>query len=195
MNSSIQSKSEQKTQKTSPKRKNHTRMIKELVVFAMLGSIMFASDLLMEILPNIHLLGMLIMAFTVTYRVKALIPIYIYVMLQGVYAGFSLWWIPYLYVWTILWALTMLIPKKTPKVVASIVYPAICALHGFAFGILYAPGQALMFGLDFKQTLAWVAAGFPFDIIHGVSNIFTGLLVLPFSLLLTKLSRKIGMID
>ncbi len=170
-------------------------MIKELVVFAMLGSIMFVSDLMMEVLPNIHLLGMLIMAFTVTYRVKALIPIYVYVMLQGVYAGFAAWWVPYLYVWTVLWALTMLIPKKTPKVAAGIIYPILCSLHGFAFGILYAPGQALMFGLNFKQMLAWIVAGFPFDIIHGISNIFTGLLILPFSALLIKLSKKIGIID
>ena len=170
-------------------------MIKELVVFAMLGSIMFVSDLMMEVLPNIHLLGMLIMAFTVTYRVKALIPIYVYVMIQGVYAGFAAWWVPYLYVWTVLWVFAMLIPRKIPKVAAGIIYPILCSLHGFAFGILYAPGQALMYGLDFKGMLAWIVAGIGFDITMGISNIFAGLLVLPFSKLLAKLSKKIGIID
>ena len=70
------------------------------------------------------------------------------------------------------------------------VYPAICALHGFAYGILYAPAQALLFGLDFTQTLAWIASGLPFDAIHGVSNIFTGMLVIPLSNLLKKLLRS-----
>ena len=161
----------------------------------MLGSVMFASKLIMEVLPNIHLLGMLTMALTVTYRLKALIPIYVYVMLQGLYSGFNAWWFPYIYVWTVLWGVTMLIPRKTPKVVAGIIYPILCSLHGFAFGILYAPGQALMFGYNFEETLAWIATGLAFDITHGISNIFTGLLVLPFSALLIKLSKKIGIID
>ena len=55
----------------------------ELVVFAMLGSLMFCSKIIMEALPNIHLLGMFTMTFTVVFRFKALIPIYIYVMING----------------------------------------------------------------------------------------------------------------
>ena len=39
---------------------------------------------------------------------------------------------------------------------------------------------------------ARVAAGLPFDIIHGISNIFTGMLVLPFSELIKKLMRQFG---
>ena len=89
----------------------------------------------------------------------------------------------------------MLIPRKIPKVATGIIYPILCSLHGFAFGILYAPGQALMFGYNFEETLAWIAMGLAFDITHGISNIFTGLLVLPFSELLKKLSKKIGIID
>lgn len=165
-------------------------MIFEMVLFSMFGSLMFCSKLIMEALPNIHLLGMLTMVLTVSFRAKALIPIYIYVLLNGIYAGFNMWWIPYLYIWTILWGITMLIPKKIPRKLACVVYPTICALHGFAYGTLYAPAQALMFGLNLEQMLAWIASGIPFDIIHGVSNIFTGLLVLPFSELIKKLMKR-----
>ena len=154
----------------------------------MLGTLMYCSKVIMSVLPNIHLLGMLTMTYTVVYRAKALIPIYIYVMLDGLFSGFNFWWLPYLYIWTILWAITMLLPKKMPLKIAAIVYPIICALHGFAFGTLYAPAQALMFGLNFEQTVAWIIAGIPFDVVHGVSNIFTGMLVIPFSELMKKLS-------
>ena len=164
----------------------------ELVLFAMFGALMFCSKLIMEAFPNIHLLGMFTMLLTVTFRAKALIPIYIYVFLNGVYAGFNMWWVPYLYIWTILWAITMLLPKNMPKKVARVVYPAVCALHGFAYGTLYAPAQALMFGFNFEQTLAWIASGIVFDIIHGVSNIFTGMLVLPLSDLLKKMLKRRG---
>ena len=86
------------------------------MLFAALGTLMFVSKLIMEVLPNIHLLGMFTMAYTVVFRKKALIPIYVNVMLTGIYLGFSPWWVPYLYVWTVLWGITMLIPKSiSPK--------------------------------------------------------------------------------
>ena len=96
---------------------------RELAVFALLGSFMFISKLLMEGLPNVHLLGMLTISYTLVYRKKALIPIYVYVLLNGLYAGFNMWWVPYLYIWTVLWAITMLLPKKMPKKVSAVVYP------------------------------------------------------------------------
>ena len=160
-----------------------------MVLFAMLGTLMFCSKLIMEMLPNIHLLGMFTMLFTLVFRKKALLPIYIYVALTGLYAGFSMWWIPHLYLWTILWGITMVLPQKMPKAAACIVYPVVCALHGFAYGTLYAPAQALMFGFDLEQTVAWILAGIPFDLIHGFSNFAVGFLVLPLSAALTKLMR------
>lgn len=153
--------------------------IRETVIFAMLGALMYISKWLMEFLPNIHLIGVIIVAITVVYRKKALYPIYVFVFIAGLLGGFSTWWIPYLYVWTVLWGMTMLLPKKMPQKIAPVVYMIICSLHGFIYGILYAPAQALMFNLDFKATVAWVVAGFPFDITHGISNFLCGILIVP----------------
>lgn len=75
----------------------------------MLGAVMYASKVIMEIAPNIHLLGTFIVAFTVVYRRKALYPIYVYVILNGIFCGFAAWWLPYLYVWAILWGAVMLL--------------------------------------------------------------------------------------
>ncbi|MBQ2750786.1 MAG: hypothetical protein IJF34_13460, partial [Clostridia bacterium] len=50
--------------------------IREIAVFGMLGALMFASKIIMEALPNIHLLGMFTVVFTAVYRKKALYPIY-----------------------------------------------------------------------------------------------------------------------
>lgn len=145
----------------------------------MLGALMYMSKWLMEFLPNIHLIGVIIVAITVVYRKKALYPIYIFVLVTGLLGGFSAWWVPYLYIWTVLWGFTMLLPKKLPKKAEPIIYMTVCSLHGFLYGVLYAPAQALMFGLDFKGTIAWIAAGFPFDITHGISNFLCGILIVP----------------
>ena len=171
------------------KRNTYYQKIWELVVFSMLGALMFCSKIVMEALPNIHLLGMLTMVYTIVFRYKALIPIYLYVILNGLFAGFSPWWVPYLYIWTVLWGVTMLLPKKMPKVVASVVYPVVCSLHGLFFGALYAPVQALMYHFTFKQTMAWISAGLAFDIIHCIGNFAVGLLILPLSMVLKKLAR------
>ena len=152
---------------------------REITIFAMLGAVMYASKLLMEVAPNIHLLGVFTIAFTVVYRKKALYPIYIYVILNGIFSGFAVWWVPYLYVWTVLWGAVMLLPKHLPKKIRALVYMAVCAGHGFLFGTLYAPAQALLFGMSFQGMVSWIIAGLPFDFIHGVSNFFCGILIVP----------------
>ncbi|MBQ9162753.1 MAG: hypothetical protein IJX74_05695 [Clostridia bacterium] len=167
------------------------RRILEMCVFAMIAALMLCSKLIMEFLPNIHLLGMFTMLCAIVFRAKGLIPIYLYVMLNGVIAGFNLWWVPYLYIWTVLWGMTMLIPKNISPKVAAVVYPTVCALHGLLYGTLYAPAQALMLGFDFEQTVAWIVAGLPFDIVHCVGNAVAGLLILPLSQLLPKLMKRI----
>lgn len=161
--------------------------IREMAIFAMLGALMYCSKVLMEWAPNIHLLGALTMTYTIVYRKKALYPIYTYVLLNGLFAGFATWWIPYLYIWTVLWGVTMLLPQNMPKKVAIPVYMLVCGLHGLGFGTLYAPAQALFFGLSFKATLAWIAAGLPWDAVHGLGNLAAGTLIVPLSGLLKKI--------
>ncbi len=163
--------------------------VREIAIFGLLGSLMYAAKAIMEALPNIHLVGALIVAYTVVYRKKALYPIYIYVLLCGLFGGFNLWWLPYLYVWTVLWGAVMLLPKRMPKWVATVVYMVVCSLHGFLFGVIYAPAQALLLGLDFNGMIAWIISGLPFDITHGISNFVCGALILPIVNLLRSLER------
>ena len=145
--------------------------LRDMAVFSMAGAMMFCSDLLLDALPNIHLIGMFTMLLTLIYRHRALIPVYIYVMLTALYYGFALSVVPYYYVWAVLWGMTMLLPRKIPDLAAAFIYPAVCSLHGLLFGTLCAPSQALLFGLDFKQMIAWIVAGIPFDLIHAAGNL------------------------
>lgn len=150
---------------------------------------MFCSKILMEFLPNIHLLGMFTMVYTLAFRKKALIPIYVSVLLTGLYFGFNMWWLPYIYIWTILWAVTMALPRNMSKKARYIVYPIVCCLHGLLYGTLYAPAQALMMGLGFKAMLAWIVSGLPWDLVHGAGNLVAGLLIVPLAELLGKLQK------
>lgn len=161
-----------------------------MAVFAMLGALMYASKMIMEVAPNVHLLGVFTIAFTVVYRKKALYPIYTYVLLNGIFCGFATWWIPYLYLWAVLWGATMLLPKRIPEMIRPLVYMLLCAAHGFLFGTLYAPAQALLYGLSFQKMVAWIISGLPWDFVHGVSNFFCGILIVPVIKILTFLENK-----
>ncbi len=160
--------------------------VREICIFAILGALMYGSKILMEALPNIHLLAMFTMTITLVYRKKALIPIYLYVLINGFFAGFATWWIPYLYIWTILWGVTMILPKQMPDKISMVIYPLICGLHGLLFSVMYVPFQALFYGLDWNGVIGWIVAGFPFDVIHAVGDLCAGLLVLPLSKVLKK---------
>ncbi len=161
---------------------------KEIAIFGLIGALMYISKVALEMLPNLHLIGVFTVATTAFYRKKALYPIYIFIFLTGLLNGFGTWWFPYLYIWAVLWAVVMILPKNMTSATATVVYAIVCSLHGFLFGVLYAPFQALVYNLTFEGTIAWIIAGLPWDAIHGVSNLICGLiLIMP----LVKLFERI----
>ncbi len=150
--------------------------LKELVVFAMLGALMCVTTLAMEWLPNVHLLAAFILSMTAVYRKKALYPVYIFVMLYGLMKGFPTWWLPYLYIWPILWLVGMLLPRRHP--LPMVWYVAAGGLFGFlSFGVLYAPANVLLFSHTWATLPAWLLAGLPFDLLSMVGNAAACLLV------------------
>ena len=171
-----------------------TLTIREIAVFAMLGTLMTVSDMVMNLIPNVHLGGMFIVVFTLVYRAKALLPLYIYVLLIGLYEGFGFWWFTYLYIWAILWAVVMLLPRKMPHWLAPVIYSIVCAAHGFAFGLLWAPSQMLLMSFSFEQILVWWKWGFiTADIPHGIGNLCASVLIVPLVTLLRRLNGSIGL--
>jgi energy-coupling factor transport system substrate-specific component len=164
--------------------------VRDLAIFAVLSTIMYVSRFSLQWIPFIQLLGPIIAAVTLAYRVRALIPIYVYIMLDGMFSGFSFWWLPYLYIWLPMWLMFMFAGKlRLPYKVKVPLYMVLCALHGLAFGIMYAPAQALMFGLSFEALVAWVIMGLSFDVMHAIGNFAAGVLIIPLSELLKKLSK------
>lgn len=171
--------------------------VRETALFGMFGALMFLTKYLMQAIPNIHLLAMFIAAFTIVYRWKALIPLYVYVLIDGIVGGFAMWWIPYLYIWLTIWAAVMLVSpilerKQVSAKKQTVIYMLLCALHGLTFGMMYAPVQALAYGLSFKAMLTWIVAGLWFDAIHGAGNFAAGALVVLLAGLLRKLEQVSG---
>ena len=155
-----------------------------LIIFPLLGVIQFESKQVLEFLTIVY---------TLVYRRYALIPIFLFIFLEGlIVAGFGLWWYPYLYLWPLLWALTMLLPKRMLVWLQAPAYMTLCCLFGLAYGSLYAPFQCYAFlDGDWSRVPAWIALGFPWDVIHAVGNLVMGTLITPLTELLRGLERQI----
>ena len=73
-----------------------------MVLFAILGAMTFAAKYVMSFLPNIEPVSLMVMLFAVVFGWKALYPIYLYVLMEVLFYGISLWNINYLYIWAVL---------------------------------------------------------------------------------------------
>lgn len=164
--------------------------VRETCLFGLLGALIYASKAILAIIPNVHLVGVFIVAITVVYRKKAIFAIYVFVLLSGLLDGFGVWWFSYLYIWLPLWGVVMILPKDMKIGVKTVVYMCVCSAHGFLYGLMYMPVQAIITGLSMEALRAWFIAGLPYDLIHGVSNFFCGLLICPIISALNEIEKK-----
>ena len=161
--------------------------IRALVRDALLAAILIVSKEMLAFLPNVELISTLLMAYTVVYRFRALLPLYFFVAVEAfLYPSVSTT-LMYLYVWLAPWGIAMLLPRKP---LPAPVYMVIGGLFGLSFGIFCAPVQAAYFGLSCKGTLAWIVAGFPFDFTHAIGNFAIGILAPVLIRLLMKLEKQ-----
>lgn len=74
---------------------------REIVIYGILSAVLLAAQVSLGFLPNIEIVTLLILVYTLVFRKKVFFIIYIFVFLEGLIYGFGLWWINYLYVWSI----------------------------------------------------------------------------------------------
>ena len=163
----------------------------ELVLFSALTALLFLLDIVLEVAMNVELVSMLVATYTLVFRKKALIILYLYVALYLLLFGFGVYNLAYLYIWLVLWGVFMLLPTKGNRAFCTLLYALVSALYGFAFGALYMPAWAVAFNLDAKGILAWWIAGVPADIIHAAGNFAFGFLILPLSEILFSLKKRV----
>lgn len=169
--------------------------LRDTAVLSLFAALMVISDQLMNALPNVHLLAMFIILLTRFYRVKALYPIYVFVLIDGLLEGFFLsTWVMYSYIWLILWVWVMLLPKNLSPKAEWIVYPLLGALHGITFGLFGSPASYFLFFSSETWSLRhygqYLLAGLPFDALHMAGNFAACLLVVPLLRFMERLRQK-----
>lgn len=161
--------------------------VREIVLFGILGAMTFAAKYVMSYLPNIEPVSLMVMLFAVVFGVKALFPIYLYVLMEILFFGLGLWNINYLYIWAVLaLAAYLLRDMKSP-----VGWAVLSGVFGLLFGALCGIVDIFIGGFGYAVS-KWVS-GIPFDIAHCVGNFVIALLLFnPLRELLTKLYKRMA---
>jgi len=159
----------------------------DLVLDAMLSAILFVSQISLSWLPNVELVSLLLILYTLVFGKHVWLILYAFVLLEGLVYGFGLWWFTYLYVWPILPAAVFLIYKN--KMPGAVSISLLSGIFGMLFG-LFCSGFYFVSGGP-GAALAWWIPGIPFDIIHGAGNFLLSLILFdPLYRLLSSLKRR-----
>ncbi len=144
---------------------------RDIVVAALMAAIMLISQVALAVLPNIELVSILIITGTIVFERKALLSIYIFALLEGLIYGFGIWWVNYLYVWTILYIIVRLLRSQRQP----LFWAVISAIFGLSFGLLCAIPYAVVGGF-YAGVANWVS-GIIFDLLHCVGNFVVALVL------------------
>ena len=142
-----------------------------LVLYALFGALFFAVQIALAPIPNVELVSVLILVTALSYGTEILFSIYIFAILEGLLYGFGIWWIMYLYVWTILALVVILLKNKG----TWILWCLVLAFFGLAFGALCSLPYLVAFGP--ATALAWWIEGIPYDLMHCAGNFASGLIM------------------
>ena len=144
---------------------------------------MVVSQVALAALPNIELVTLFVILTAHRFGIRALYPVYVFVIAEGLIYGIHLWWLSYLYIWAILVFVICLIRKNS----SAIVYTIVAAVYGLTFGTLSSLPYFITGGLG--AGVANIISGLTFDLLHFIGNtVSVALLFSPLNKIFEKYS-------
>lgn len=136
-----------------------------------MGGLIFATKAALASIPNINLNTVLIILTVVFFRWRAMYSVAIYVLLEGLVFGFSLWWFSYLYAWPLLVVVCILFRRNESVVIWAVV--------AGVWGLLFGPIVYLLYFIvnGWHMVFSMWVAGIPYDITHCAGNFFLTLIL------------------
>lgn len=138
--------------------------IRDITLPAIAAALLVGVQVAMMSLPNIELVTLLIILYTLHFKVKTVYIIYVFVVIEGVIYGFHIWWIVYLYIWTLLFIIALLLNRMRSPLLWAIVG----GTYGLLFGSLSSIPYFITAGLG--GGIAYIVAGIRFDLLHCIGN-------------------------
>lgn len=132
---------------------------------ALLSAILYVSKIALEFLPNVELVSLLVIAYTLVLGSEAFLIVTVFNLFELIQWGFGSWWVSYLYVWPLLAFIVLLLRKIIKE--EFLIWGIVSGGFGLMFGSLFAIPYLL---IDPSYALAYWIAGLPWDVWHGVWN-------------------------
>ena len=156
--------------------------VRKITRIALLSAILYVSKVALEFLPNVELVSLLTVLYTLVFGKEAFLIVTVFNLFELIQWGFGTWWVSYLYVWPLLVLITLLLKKIIKE--GFLIWSVVSGLFGLIFGSLFA---IVYLPVDPAYALAYWISGLPWDVWHGVCN-FVLMLVIgkPLYLLLKK---------
>ncbi|MCM1132589.1 MAG: hypothetical protein NC340_03865 [Ruminococcus flavefaciens] len=146
------------------------KKIRQITRIALLGALLYASQVALSAIPNIEVVTLLIVIFTKNLGKEGTLACFVYVFLTAITWGFGLWWLTYL----VIWPLFSLIVYRLRKTDSWAVWAIINGAFGLCFGAVFALPYIVaspLYALNY-----WIS-GIPFDIAHCIGNFATALIL------------------
>ena len=137
----------------------------DMAWMGVLTALLFMGQVIMSFLPNLEIVSLLIILYTIFFGKKVFWMIYGFVFLEGFLYGFGMWWFQYLYIWSILAVVVLLLRNNTSALFWSI----ISGFFGLSFGAL-CTRPYLITGGPAAAFSYWVS-GLGFDLTHCIGNV------------------------
>lgn len=75
---------------------------RRLALLGILTAVLLGGQVALAALPNVEIVSLLVILYSLLLGRQVFLIIYAFVLLEGCLYGFGLWWVSYLYVWTLL---------------------------------------------------------------------------------------------
>ncbi len=139
---------------------------RDIALIGLLSASITSGKLILSFIPNVEVVSLLFIVYTVTFGLKPSILVsIIFTTTEILIYGFSTWFLVYYFIWPLLIILTHFI-KGTIR--NEYGYATVAGLFGLFFGAFFAIIESFFYG--YAYGIAYWISGIPFDIVHGVSN-------------------------
>ena len=140
--------------------------LRDLLVLVMLAPLLTALKMVLA--------SLMITVITYKFRIKALIPVYIFSVTEILIYGINIWNVMYLYVWAVL--VFVCLPFR--KIRKGWFFALLSGLYGLSFGALCSISYYFIPSLGPSFAFSWFISGFiPADILHAAGNFVSALLL------------------